>query len=135
VVLTDEHTAFLENLYDKDTSTTLKEAKQELKKHFDIDITQSGLQKHLVKKCGLTMKKLEKISEKRNDPATIKARMVWALALSHQNIDYMKCIFIDEAGFNLHIKRTFGRSKRGKPAKAVVPKNRGVTISILGAIA
>ncbi|KAI8136414.1 hypothetical protein BJV82DRAFT_584568 [Fennellomyces sp. T-0311] len=48
VVLTDEHTAFLENLYDKDPSTTLKEAKQELKKHFDIDITQSGLQKHLL---------------------------------------------------------------------------------------
>ncbi|KAG2220696.1 hypothetical protein INT45_012560 [Circinella minor] len=37
--------------------------------------------------------------------------------------------------FNLHLKRSFGRSRRGTPAKAVVSNNRGVNISILGAIA
>ncbi|KAG2221198.1 hypothetical protein INT45_000238 [Circinella minor] len=45
-----------------------------------------------------------------------------------------RCVFIDEAGFNLHIRRNFGRSKRGSPARAVIPSQRGVSITILGAI-
>jgi hypothetical protein len=44
------------------------------------------------------------------------------------------CVFIDEASFNIHLRRNFGRSKRGQPAKAKVPSNRGISISILGAI-
>lgn len=44
------------------------------------------------------------------------------------------CIFIDEAGFNMHIRRNFGRSKRGVPTKVVVPSNRGITVTIIGAI-
>ncbi|PHZ08461.1 uncharacterized protein RHIMIDRAFT_76390 [Rhizopus microsporus ATCC 52813] len=37
------------------------------------------------------------------------------------------CVFIDEAGFNLHTQRKFGRSLKGKSAK-------GVTFTILAAI-
>jgi hypothetical protein len=44
------------------------------------------------------------------------------------------CVFIDEAGFNLHIKRNVGRSKKGTPAKTTVPTRRGITITIIGAM-
>lgn len=119
---TKEHTAALQALYDNDPTTTLKQAQQLLSERFSLSITQSGIQKHLVKHCGLTMKKLEKISEARNSPATIKKRMNWVMSIRQEQIDYTKCIFIDEAGFNFHIKRNFGRSKRGEPAKAIVSK-------------
>ncbi|KAG2215162.1 hypothetical protein INT45_010713 [Circinella minor] len=49
--------------YDTKSDATLKEAQQSLVDKFKISITQSVLQKHLVNKCGLTMKKLERISE------------------------------------------------------------------------
>ena len=45
-----------------------------------------------------------------------------------------KCVFIDEAGFNMYIRRNFGRPKRGTPDKAVILANRGITASIIGAI-
>ena len=45
-----------------------------------------------------------------------------------------RCVFIDEPGFNLHIRRNFGRSKRRRPARAVIPSQRGVSITILGVI-
>lgn len=134
-VLTKEHSAALQALYDNDPTTTLKQAQELLWDQFRIPITQSGLQKHLVTYCGLTMKKLEKISVVRNSPATIAKRMKWVLSIEQQQINYMKCIFIDEAGFNFHIKRNFGRSRRGEPAKAIVSNTRGVNITILGAIA
>ena len=52
-----------------------------------------------------------------------------------QDLDFvLKCVFIDESGFNFHIQRNFGRSLKGTPARATVPTRRGVTVSILGAI-
>lgn len=44
------------------------------------------------------------------------------------------CIFIDESDFNVHIRRNFDRSKRGTLAKTLLPSNRGITITIIGAI-
>lgn len=44
------------------------------------------------------------------------------------------CVFIDEAGFNLHTQRNHGRSSKGTPAKSTVPTGKGVTFTILGAI-
>src|ERR1700730_9388499 len=53
-----------------------------------------------------------------------------------QDLDFARnCVFIDESGFNLHIQRNFGRSLKGTPARSTVPTGRGVTVSILGAIA
>lgn len=82
------------------------------------------------------MKKLEKIVESRNSEETILKRkntiMQW---MADSEFDFEKnCIFLDEAGFNLHMTRTRGWSKKGKPAKAVVPASRGTSITILGAI-
>jgi hypothetical protein len=34
----------------------------------------------------------------------------------------------------MHIRRNFGRSKRGMSTKAVIPANRDITISIIDAI-
>ena len=46
----------------------------------------------------------------------------------------LNCVFIDEAGFNLHTQRNYGRSQKGASAKATIPTAKGVTITILGAI-
>jgi hypothetical protein len=43
-------------------------------------------------------------------------------------------VCIDEAGFNINITRNIGWSKKGKPAKAIVPSARSTSITILGAI-
>ncbi|KAI8327570.1 hypothetical protein EDC96DRAFT_531664 [Choanephora cucurbitarum] len=42
-------------------------------------------------------------------------------------------VFIDISSY-MHIHRVFGRSKRGVPAKAAIPANRGITVSIIGVI-
>jgi hypothetical protein len=47
---------------------------------------------------------------------------------SIQYIDFTKnCVLIDEAGFNMHTSRNFGRSLRGTPAKGIVPTGSGST--------
>jgi hypothetical protein len=44
------------------------------------------------------------------------------------------CVFIDDAGFNLRTQRNYSRSRKGTPAKSVVPTSRGITITTLGPI-
>ena len=120
--LTNEHTAFLIDYYDKNVDAVLFEAQDALFKTFGISITLSGLHKHLVNKVSLTLKKLEKLPKARVTKVTLDKR---AKLISQWNSDPgfdfdNRCVFIDKAGFNLHIRRNFSRSKRGTPARAVV---------------
>lgn len=47
---------------------------------------------------------------------------------------FKNCVFIDEAGFNLHTQRNHGRSLKDTPTKSTVPTGKGVTFTILGTI-
>ncbi|KAG1098393.1 hypothetical protein G6F42_017998 [Rhizopus arrhizus] len=124
--LKEEHTAFLMDFFDNNPSAVLPA--------LSIDI--SSLHRHLVKHCSLALKRLNKLLAARNAPTTIETRIArineWRADLE---MDYaINCVFVDEAGFNMHLRRNFGRSIKGTPAKQVVPSNRGVSISIIGAI-
>ncbi|KAG1547465.1 hypothetical protein G6F50_013541 [Rhizopus delemar] len=72
-----------------------------------------------------------------DDFATITITQMWEMLhqefpglsvmqwMPDSEFDFEKnCIFLDEAGFNLHMTRTRGWSKKGKPAKSVVPASR-----------
>lgn len=80
--------------------------------------------------------KLEIITTARNSPEIIQKRKEFILEwLTDKEIDFEKnCVFLDEAGFNLHISRTRGCSKKGKLATAAVYAPRSTYIAILGVI-
>jgi transposase len=135
--LTDAHSEFLMDYIDKYPTSVLADIRQKLCETFQgLSITVSALHRHLVQKCMVTLKKLEKLPAARNTDRVIKLRKErveeWEMI---QDLDFTKnCVFIDEAGFNLHTQRNFGRSLKGTPAKGTIPTGRGVTVSILGAI-
>ncbi|KAG1138552.1 hypothetical protein G6F37_010405 [Rhizopus arrhizus] len=105
--LQPHHTNFLCMFYEKNPQAVLWQARDALLEAFSEiqSITLSGHHRHLVSHASLTLKKLE---------AVVSSRTT--------------------LGFNMHIHRNFGRSKKGMPAKAVIPANRGITVSIIGAI-
>lgn len=86
--------------------------------------------------CHFTLKKLEKITAARNSDRVIALRKaIIEQFQSMEDLDFAKnCVFVDEAGFNLHTQRNFGRSLKRKSAKAVIPTGKGVTFTISGAI-
>ncbi|KAG1155395.1 hypothetical protein G6F36_014396 [Rhizopus arrhizus] len=136
--LQPHHTNFLCVFYEKNPQAVLWQARDALLEAFSEiqSITLSGLHRHLVLHASLTLKKLEAIVSSRNTLGNLQIRRDRVLEWkSDENMNWHKnCVFIDEAGFNMHIRRNFGRSKRGMPAKAVIPANRGITVSIIGAI-
>lgn len=122
--------------FEENPAAILSQARTALYDEFVITITLSGLHSHRVKKCCLMLKKLKKIPIKRNCLETLELRcqkiIEWQ---SLEGFDYISnCVFIDEVGFNMHIKRTLGRSVRGNPEKAAVPTQHGITLTIIGAI-
>ncbi|KAI9258420.1 hypothetical protein EDC94DRAFT_543525 [Helicostylum pulchrum] len=86
--------------------------------------------------CALSLKRLEKIPAKRNDEDTIRERRERVETyIADKDMDFEpNCVFLVEAGVNLHIVRNRGLSAKGKHVKAIVPMNRGTSITILGAI-
>ncbi|OAD65449.1 Homeodomain-like DNA binding domain-containing transcription factor [Phycomyces blakesleeanus NRRL 1555(-)] len=120
----------VEEFFENKPDATLEQARIAVMEEFSgLQITKSAIQKHLVKK-------LEKLPEKRDNVNTIEMRRDRILEWQQlADFNYLlNCVFIDEAGFNMHIKRTFGRSVSGTPAKTTVPMQRGVSITILGAM-
>jgi hypothetical protein len=82
------------------------------------------------------LKKLDKLLEARNSARVLRIRRERVIEWQKDEIMSFKKnrVFIDEAAFNMHLRRNFGRSKRGFPAKLVVPSNRGISVTIVGAI-
>ena len=135
--LTEVHSQFLIGYVDEHPTAILTDIRRNLCDAFTgLTISISALHRHLVEKCKLTVKKLEKLPAARNSDRVLKLRREkieeWEAI---PELDYAKnCVFIDEAGFNLHTQRNYGGSRKGTPAKGIVPTAKGITVTILGAI-
>lgn len=135
--LTEKHSKFIIDLVDEHSTTTVAGIHELLLIEFpSLSVSPSAVYRHLRTSCALSMKKLEKISVARNSEETLKKRKETILQwLADKEMDFENnCVFLDEAGFNLHMTRTRGWSKKGAPAKTTVPASKGTTITILGAI-
>lgn len=83
----------------------------------------------------LLLKRAEIIREECESNKTIKKRKLYIERCKEHNVDHQKnCVFIDEAGFNLHIMRNRAWAPKNKPAKVKVPTQKGTSITIMGRI-
>ena len=127
--LTEEHSRFLMEYIDEYPAAVLSDIKYYLCEAFPgLTISISALHRHLVQNCKLTLKKLEKLTAARNSDRVVALRKEkveeWKATRS---LDFCKnCVFIDEAGFNLHTQRNHGCSRRGTPAKGTIPTAKGL---------
>lgn len=100
-----------------------------------LAIQKSAVHKFMTGECRLSLKKITLHPEERNAPATIEKRFNWATKWGATDLDFvMNCVFIDEAAFNINLRRTLGYSSIGKPATVVTKSTRARSHSILGAI-
>lgn len=135
--LKQEHTNFIIRFIDTFATATIEHVREALMKEFPtLDTSKSAVHRHMRTDCAMSMKRLEKIPAKRNDKETILLRKERVQEfLDDKEMDFERnCVFLDEAGFNLHIARNRGWSAKGQPAKTIVPTNRFTSITILGAI-
>jgi hypothetical protein len=105
--LREEHTQFLVNYIDSTAASTVDLAHDELCKAFSgLKISVNAVYKDMRTKCNLYLKRAEILCEERDPDTTIRKRKLYIEKCKENNVDCQKnCVFIDEAGFNLHIMR------------------------------
>jgi transposase len=72
----------------------------------------------------VTMKLAQDVPVGRNEPRVLDLRLEYAQWFLRDGI-IGHCIFIDECGYNIWTRRSFGRALRGQPAFRVVDNQRG----------
>jgi transposase len=99
----------------------------ELGVHLSLETIRKG-----IISLGITLKRNGLILDRVNDPTRILLRKEYATNfLTSAPIDDMKNVFIDESGFNLHMRRNYGRSLAGARSSSTVPTIRGRNVTLL----
>jgi transposase len=135
--LTDAHQEYLLKLVDEnETGLTLDQMMESLTTEFmGLKISKSAFHEFTRKKCRISCKRAHFQPVERGTPEKIEQRYNWAKNLEDTDIDFeSNCVFIDEAGFHINMKRTFAWGRVGKRAIVKTPKTKSKTTTILGAV-
>lgn len=120
IKIKEEHTRFLIGLVDSNPCVTVSMAKEELCKLFeDLQISESGLRKHMTEKIRLSLKNSSLYTMDRDTNRTIGLRYKIITEWKAYGVDFQKnCVFIDEAGFNSHQIRSRAWSLKANQHKS-----------------
>jgi len=134
VKLSDAIILLIEEIVENNPAATLKDIQKIIFDRQQITISITSIQNGL-RKLRITLKKMSKVLDRVNSSETICKRKIYAEDFLHNAPNTNKnCIFIDESGFNLHLSRSLGRSKKGHVATITLPTVRGRMITLILAI-
>jgi len=85
-----------------------------------------------LKKMKISRKRLVLVPEERNSEQNIGRRAIYARRIGR--LSPKKLVFLDESGFNKHLRRRYGYSNFNEKAYITVPGNRGINKSLICAI-
>ena len=121
----------IENIIEEDPGATLKWMKVLLETRHQISLSTSTIDNAL-KRLKITMKSSSKVLDRVNAEDTLIKRQEYADMFTREAPENMdNCIFIDESGFNLHLRRNKARSRIGTRAPIVIPAVRGRNMSLI----
>ena len=133
-VIDDETVDFIVTLIEGNSSIGLQELQRTVreiwptKPHFSI----TSLSRCLDGEC-ISLKMSRDVPAERNSPATKDNRRHYAQWMMSEGINSHR-IYVDETGFNLWTKRTYGRAKVGERVNRIVGGQRGRNCTVICAI-
>jgi transposase len=131
---TTEIIAYVALLVELLPDLTLKMIAQRMLEEKNLSLSESTIMR-VCTSIGFTFKLLRLAPQGRNDQEHIKQRYHYAIWFMNKSPnDQRELIWADECGFNLHIRRSMGRSLRRQRATVTVPNSRGRNISVAAAM-
>ncbi|CEP10489.1 hypothetical protein, partial, partial [Parasitella parasitica] len=83
----------------------------------------------------ISLKRAHFQPEERNCEDKIEERFQWVTELLKTDVDYQSnCVFIDESGFNINLKRAMAWAPVGETPVVKTPKTKAKSHTIIGAI-
>lgn len=100
-----------------------------------LQISKTAFYDFVKTKCKISVKRAYFHSVERNSPKKIQERKEWVQRWQQTDMSYTSnCVFIDESGFSINMKRSISWPKKGERLIVTVPKTKASNITILGAI-
>jgi hypothetical protein len=85
--------------------------------------------------CNLSIKFVTRHPKDRNSHKTLEACANWIEEWQNKGLHLMKnCVFLDEAGFDVNMRRSRGWAQRGKPAIEETTSARDISHTVIGAV-
>jgi transposase len=124
----------IERIVEENVDITLGE----LKTKVELEILQFSLCIETVRRelgdlC-ITRKRITQTKVDVNKICNKEKRKLYAMEFLDNFEDDEKNFFIDESGFNLYVRRNYGRSKKGTVVSSFIPSSQGANISLISAI-
>lgn len=118
---------------EKDSQITLADIVENVEKEFHIQTSDTAIDRAL-RNMEVTWKNVLPMLECWNSPEVIEKRMKFVQTLASHRMGNRDVYYVDETGFNLHIKKSKGRAPSGEKAMlTLVPKGKRITlISCIG---
>lgn len=133
---TEEHKAHVLDIVDGDPQVTVCDVVESLTKSFgDFSLKKPAIHNHMNETCNLSVKKPHSESEKRNSPENLHERHKWFVKCKDSDADFTKnCIFIDESGFYINMRKNYAWSRKSERAVVKRPQSKAASHTIIGAI-
>ena len=133
--ITNEISNAIKRWVDEDCGLSLSALVRKVMNDYNIVVSISTIVR-CITAFNYTLKRIHYIPERRNDPANIELRRIYALEFIGlgRRFSESELYFIDEAGFNVSMRVSRGRSLIGTDAVLTVPSLRARNISICCAI-
>jgi hypothetical protein len=101
----------------------------------NLQIKKSRVAEFMKEECNLSIKVVSRHPLGRNKEENPQVRANWVDKWVKNGIDYLgNCIFVDESGFDINMRRSHGWSPRGEDAVVTTPPVKATSHSVLGAI-
>jgi hypothetical protein len=101
-----------------------------------LTIKKGRVAEFMKKECNLSLKVVSRHPVARNSEKTLQLRKEFVEEwIQKKGMIYMQnCVFLDESGFDINMRRTRGWSKQGTQAVVETPSARGASHTIIGDI-
>ena len=129
--LSDGLKLYIKKILDKDCSKTYRYIQARLKRKKGVEVSCRTIGR-AVDSFNYTLKRTSIMPARRNSSDVIEKRYDFAVMFS--SLDENKIYYLDEAGFQVSMRRKYGRSKKGEKAVMIVPAIRTKNISVSAAI-
>ncbi|XP_037808318.1 uncharacterized protein LOC119601452 [Lucilia sericata] len=124
----------IEEIIERNSSITLKGIREKILEIHNVDLSTTSIHNAL-KTLRITLKTATINIDRINCDTTIQRRIPYALNFAQNAPDIReKIIFIDESGFNYHLRRNKARSRVNTAAHVIVPTVRGRNVSLIAAM-
>jgi transposase len=133
VKMTPSMKVFLEEVVEEDPTFTLEQMKDKLQERYGTVVSISTIDRSL-QEMVYTTKQVRRGNDRMNTEINKEKRRLYCLKIEAHEREGDMVVYVDETNYNLHCKRSFGRSVSSERSVTTLPASQGRNLQVQCAV-